>query len=295
MKRRSFLAGATCAFTTLPQIASAEPREQEQCGWWALDLETNRTLGENPDMHLPMCSTFKWLLAAATLSRTDYGREHLGREIAFSRKDLISASPAVKDALAASKTAHASLSVGELCAATVSLSDSTAANLLLKRLGGPAALTHWLRDHHDPVTRLDRYETALNRVPMGDLRDTTTPRAMVSNLQNTLYGNNLSPASQAQLLKWLLATTTGPKRMPAGLREGWRIGHKTGTWTVKPGYNPAVERAASGDVAILLPPTGKPVLVAAYAAGYSIPQSEKEDWFADIAHRATDPNWLQRH
>ncbi|MFT9096117.1 MAG: serine hydrolase, partial [Gluconobacter cerinus] len=139
MKRRSFLAGATCAFTTLPQIASAEPREQEQSGWWALDLETNRTLGENPDTHLPMCSTFKWLLAAATLSRTDYGREHLGREIAFSRKDLISASPAVKDALAASKTAHASLSVGELCAATVSLSDSTAANLLLKRLGGPAA------------------------------------------------------------------------------------------------------------------------------------------------------------
>jgi len=83
--------------------------------------------------------------------------------------------------------------------------------------------------------------------------------------------------------------------MPAGLREGWRIGHKTGTWTVKPGYNPAVERAASGDVAILLPPTGKPVLVAAYAAGYSIPQSEKEGWFADIAHRATDPNWLRRH
>ena len=36
---------------------------------------------------------------------------------------------------------HGGLTVGELCAATVSLSDNSAANVLLARHGGPAALT----------------------------------------------------------------------------------------------------------------------------------------------------------
>ena len=41
-------------------------------------------------------------------------------------------------------------------------SDNAAANLLLRRLGGPAVLTQRLRAWGDPVTRLDRYELGLN-------------------------------------------------------------------------------------------------------------------------------------
>ena len=294
LSRRSLLLTAPGLLAMPPQMALARHQSTEQSGWWALDLETGRTLGDNPDLALPMCSTFKWLLAAAMLSRVDKGQDHLDQQIFFTRKDLLSASPAVKDALARSTVDHASLSIRELCSATVSLSDSSAANLLLKRLGGPTTLTHWLRTLHDSVTRLDHYEPELNKVPFGDRQDTTTPRAMVSNLQTVLYGNVLTPTSQSQILAWLLAATTGPARLPAGLRDGWRIGHKTGTWTVEPGYNAAIERAASGDVAILLPPQGKPVLVAAYAAGYSAPQSEKDSWFAGIAQRVTDPAWLRR-
>jgi len=63
-------------------------------------------------------------------------------------------------------------------AAAIEHSDNTAANLLLRTVGGPAAVTAYLRALGDPVTRLDRNEPALNEAKPGDVRDTTTPSAL---------------------------------------------------------------------------------------------------------------------
>jgi beta-lactamase class A len=45
--------------------------------------------------------------------------------------------------------------VRDLCAAAMEYSDNTAANLLLRALGGPSKLTEYLRGLGDPITRLD--------------------------------------------------------------------------------------------------------------------------------------------
>lgn len=182
-----------------------------------------------------------------------------------------------------------SLSVEKLCEATVTLSDSAGANLLLAMIGGPAGLTRWLRVSGDGVTRLDRTELELYRVPPNDLRNTTTAAAMVANLHHLLFGPGLSPASKAKLSCWMLAAKPGAMRMPAGLRPGWRIGHKTGTWIVDVGHGPQ-ERAASVDVAFLLPPRGRPVLIAAYTAGSNRPQEDVDGWFAGLVGDVTGPS-----
>ncbi len=57
-------------------------------------------------------------------------------------------------------------------------SDNAAANLLLRRLGGPEEYTRRVRAWGDAVTRLDRYELGLNENAQGDPRDTTSPAAM---------------------------------------------------------------------------------------------------------------------
>ena len=263
-------------------------------GWAALDLSSGRRAAVNPDLRLPMCSSFKWLLAAAILSRAEAGSEDLRREIAFGPKDLVFNSPTVEAAVKGAN-GSARLPVEKLCEATVTLSDSAAANLLLNTLGGPAGLTRWLRQHGDAVTRLDRAELDLNRVPPGDPRDTTTPVAMMADLHHLLFGPGLTPASKARLSGWLLAAKPGATRMPAGLRPGWRIGHKTGTWMVDSGHGPQ-ERAACGDVAFLLPPGGgRPMLIAAYTAGSERPQAEVDHWFAELVREITGPDGFARH
>jgi beta-lactamase class A len=86
--------------------------------------------------------------------------------------------------------------------------------------GGPAALTRYLRALGDPITRLDRNEPTLNEVAIGDVRDTTTPLAMLQTMQKLVLGESLSASSRAWLQRWLIETSTGDKRLRAGPRAG---------------------------------------------------------------------------
>jgi beta-lactamase class A len=107
------------------------------------------------------------------------------------------------------------------------------------------------------VTRLDRIEPDLNEAKPGDLRDTTTPAAMTSNLKNLLLGDVLSVTSREQLSNWMLGSTTGNSCLRAGFLKDWRIGDKTGS-----GGN-----GTRNDVAVIWPPQRGPVFVSAYLTG----------------------------
>jgi beta-lactamase class A len=112
----------------------------------------------------------------------------------------------------------------------------------------PAGLTAWLRQQGDAVTRLDRWELALNENAPGDPRDTSTPRAFARTLQHLLLGSGLTRPNQARLWADLQASRTGLKRLRAGMPDaGWRVIDKTGT-----GY-----RGAVNDVALVFPPGGR--------------------------------------
>jgi beta-lactamase class A len=153
-----------------------------------------------------------------------------------------------------------------LCEAAVEVSDNTAANVLLRFIGGPQALTHYFRRIGDSVTRLDRYEPGLNSNLPGDPRDTSTPEAMIATMQSLLIGNALSPASRQTLIGWLRNSRTGLHRLRAGLPRNWTVGDKTGT-----GSNGAVN-----DSAIVWPPRRSPLLMAAYLSDSQAPADALE-------------------
>ncbi|WP_204309385.1 serine hydrolase, partial [Enterobacter cloacae] len=79
------------------------------------------------------------------------------------KADLLEYAPVAKQNLAAG-----AMSVSDMCKAIVELSDNTFANLLLARIGGPAALTAFWRSLGDSTSRLDHIEPELNRSPPGD-------------------------------------------------------------------------------------------------------------------------------
>lgn len=164
------------------------------------------------------------------------------------------------------------LTLGELCAATITTSDNTAGNLILESYGGPAALTAYARQLGDAVTRLDRNEPTLNRPSSDGLLDTTSPRAMAQTMHKLLVGGALSTASRQQLRQWLLANTTGGKRLKAGVPASWQVGDKTGT-----------NATDANDIGFLIPPQGAPWIVTAYLAGSSAEGAVKDACLADVA------------
>ncbi|MGI8508019.1 MAG: class A beta-lactamase [Gemmatimonadaceae bacterium] len=266
LTRRTFLLGAVttipllrpsglASIMALPSLDSAERftdieyRSGGRLGVAALDTANGRQLDYRSDDLFPMCSTFKFLAAAATLKRVDDDRERLERNVSYSEKDLLEYAPITKQ-----HVTEGSLTVAALCAAAIEYSDNTAGNLLLRGLGGPAGITHFARSIGDTVTRLDRTEPTLNTALPNDPRDTTTPDAMLHDLEAILLGAVLSVASKQNLIGWLVANTTGAARLRAGVPSTWRVGDKTGTGA----------RGASGDVAIMWPLGRKPVLVATY-------------------------------
>jgi beta-lactamase class A len=136
----------------------------------ALDTSNSKRVDYRVDEQFPMCSTFKFLAAAAVLRRVDEKQEKLERFVPYDVKQILEYAPVTKDHLK-----EGVMTLGALCAAAIEQSDDTAANLLLDTIGDPAGLTNFLRGLGDNMTRLDRKEPELNSAIPGDDRDTTTP------------------------------------------------------------------------------------------------------------------------
>jgi beta-lactamase class A len=236
-------------------LASLERRAGGRLGVCVFDAHTGAALAWRGEDRFALCSTFKLLLAAVVLREADAGRLSLDEELAFGRADLVPHAPVVERHLDAGRLSLAALAEG-----TQTTSDNVAANLLIRRLGGPSALTEAFRALGDDTTRVDRYEPEMNRVAPGDPRDTTTPDAMARTAARLFSSDLLSAGAQARLRGWMIATRTGLRRLRAGLPADWIVGDKTGT-----GSNPATGNQHN-DVAVVWREGRAPVAIAAYYA-----------------------------
>ena len=278
--RRLFLVGGAvlaaggCAHAQdAPEAAVADITEIERelggrIGVSARETGSGRRIRHRAGERFAMCSTFKAPLAAAVLSRIDRGDMDRAEMLRFDPENLLPTSPI--------STAHAdaaAISVLAACEAVVSHSDNTAANLLLERIGGPPVLTEFFRSLGDDVTRLDRYEMALNSNLQGDERDTTTPDAMLDSLQAILLGDALSPGSRERLTEWMLNEQRGKARIRAGAPAGWRVANKPGTSA----------NGATNDIGILWPPAGAPVAITVYVNAPDAQPAAREGAIAGIA------------
>jgi beta-lactamase class A len=245
-----------------------ERRGRGRLGVAAIDLRDGRRVEQRGDERFPLASTFKLPLVMDVLAHVDRHAERLDRKVRYGPQDIVAAySPVV-----GRNPRGGVLTVGELCAAAIEQSDNSAANLLLRTVGGPPGVTAYLRGLGDPVTRLDRTEPALNRTTPGDPRDSTTPRAMAELLARLVRDPVLSARSKQTLFGWMRGAKTGLDRIRAGTPRGWTVSDKTGTTDT-----------AGNDVAILWPPSGAPIVLAVYFAEVKASDAERDAAIADVA------------
>ncbi|MCC9624093.1 class A beta-lactamase [Thalassospira sp. MA62] len=250
-------------------VQSLEDRLDARIGLAVIDTQTGRTWNHRSKERFPMTSTFKALACAAILQRVDHGQEDLSRRVVFTKDDLVAYSPVTEK-----HVGKPGMTIGALCDATMSLSDNTAGNLVLDALGGPDAVTAFLRDIGDDVSRLDRWEPDLNEATPGDARDTTTPADMAADLQKLVLGDVLSDTSRTRLTDWLVGNEVGGPLIRAGMPKSWVIGDRTGAG----GYG------SRANVGVVWPAGQNPVVVAIYITQTDADFETRSNAIAEIGH-----------
>lgn len=240
------------------QLRALEREYSARLGVFARNTDTGATVQYRADELFPMCSVFKVLAAAAVLRDLDHHGEHLGKRIRYTEEYVTESGYA--PVTGKPENIADGLTVGELCAAAVSHSDNCAANLLLRELGGPKAVTRFSRSVGDRITRLDRWEPELNSAEPWRVTDTTSPRAIGSTVGELLLGDVLPRPDRRRLTTWMTENTTNTERFKAGLPDDWTLADKTGG---------GEQYGVANDVGVVRPPHGSPLVLSVLSTKYA--------------------------
>lgn len=246
------------------RLTELENRHAARLGVFAHDTATGRSVQYRAQERFPMCSVFKTLAVAAVLRDLDRHGEFLARRVRYDEKTVTDSGYAP----VTGKPEHLAhgMTVEELCDAAIRYSDNAAANLLLRALGGPRAVTRFCRSVGDRVTRLDRWEPELNSAEPGRRTDTTTPRAVAGTYARLTLGDALDRGDRRRLTGWLLGNTTSGAKFRAGLPDGWAVADKTG----------GGEYGTNNDVGLTWPPGHPPIVLAVLTTRFT-PDAERID------------------
>ncbi|MBO2447048.1 class A beta-lactamase [Actinomadura barringtoniae] len=243
---------ATARADLRKQLSRMEADYDGRIGAYGIDLATGKTVGYRSHERFPFLSTFKTMACSAILQKarsTDPGL--LDRVIHWKKSDEVETPNSVVEG-----HGDEGMPVSRLCQEAIIRSDNTAANLVMRQIGGPPGVTRYIRSIGDPISRLDRWEGDLNIWNPREKRDTTMPALIGRDLTRVAVGGALDPRDRATLNGWLRGNLTGDERIRAGLPKTWTIGDKTGS-AGSLGY------AAANDIAVAWPPGAKAPLVLA--------------------------------
>lgn len=261
------------------QIARIAADARGRVGASVLLIETGETVSINGDARFPMQSVYKLPIGMAALARVDAGALTLEQRVRVEPAEFVH--PGQRSPLRDANPNGAEVSVGELLRLAVSESDGTASDVLLRLAGGAPAVMKYLRGLGVNGVIVRDTEREIGRDPAVQYRNWATPAAAVGLLRALHEKRGLSEESRALLLRLMIETPTGLKRIKGRLPAGTVVAHKTGTSGTRDGVT-----AATNDIGIVTLPDGRHLAVAVFVADARADQATREDVIAQIAQAA---------
>ena len=231
-------------------------------GLSATHIESGRSVSLRGSESFPMASAFKLPVAVQIMSLVDEGKLTLEKMIPLGPVDLHPGSGKLSELFF---HPGVSLSVSNLMELMLVISDNTAADVMLREAGGPAAVTakmkilglygiridrstallisafqgaknippesDWNRDMWDKLYDAvpEREHMAARRAETRDPRDTSTPDDMTRLLVRLWKKEALTPQSSATLLDVMDRCQSGKSRIKGMLPLVTPVAHKTGS------------------------------------------------------------------
>jgi beta-lactamase class A len=247
------------------------------------------------DRRFPLGDVANAVIAAAALAEIEAGRLRPAETMAIRDQDL-SPPPSLIGQAWPGRTTYSADDLLGLTAA----GDNTAADVLMKRIGGPGAVGGWLQAKSLPDLSIDRYArqrlpeiagldafrpawksqadyaAALAATPpvvrgaalsrrASDQRDAATPIGMTGFMAKLDEGELLGPAASARLRN-LLSRSAAPGRIAASLPPGARF----------TGASNAPADPAAAEAGIIELPGGRRYAVAVFVAGPPIAPKRRD-------------------
>jgi beta-lactamase class A len=248
----------------------------------AMLLETGETVAAlNRQDHFPMQSVYKLPISMAVMKQVDAGRLTLEQKVTVTKSDFVSAgqhSP-IRDR----NPNGAEITVNELIRFAIAESDGTASDVLLKFAGGPQAMQAYLNDLSVNDLIVLNTEKEIGQDWQVQYLNFSTPDAAVALLRALHEKRGLSESSQALILKYLVESTPGAKRLKGLLPGGTIVAHKTGTSGTQKGIT-----AATNDIGIITLPNGKHLAIAVFVSDSPADEATREGVIAKIGKAVWD-------
>ena len=247
----------------------------------AVVLETGETVSLSPHDHFPMQSVYKLPISMAVLKQVDAGKIKLDQKVSVTKKDFVRAG---QNSPIRNKYPNGTeITVNELLRYAISESDGTASDVLIKLAGGPGAIQTYLSELKITDLTVLNTEREIGQDWETQYRNWSSPEAAVALLRALHERRGLSESGQMLLVKFMIESTPGPKRLKGLLPTGTIVAHKTGTSGTQKGIT-----AATNDIGIITLTNGKHLAIAVFVADSAADEASREGVIAKIARAVWD-------
>ncbi len=241
----------------------------------------------HPHNHAPMQSVYKLPLALTALHMADIGtllhtqragepmNATLDRTVQFLPTDIIpgSFSPLTDRYPKANLAAK----LREIVSLAVEQSDNGAEEVLVRLVGGPLAVEHYMHSLNISAIQVRYSERDLDRNENLQYQDWIEPTAAIQLLELLLNKPPVSPVANAFILKTMDSPIT-PGRLRAGLPPGTPLAHKSGS----SGTDGSLA-AATNDIGLITLPDGRRLAIAVFVTDSRADDDKREAVIARIA------------
>jgi beta-lactamase class A len=264
------------------QISEVAAVTKGRVGVSAIVLETGDTGAFlNAKEHFPMQSVYKLPISMAVMKRVDEKKLSLNQNVIIAKDNYIgrAAHSPIRDRF----PNGTEMTVSELLRFALSESDGTASDILMILAGGPGAVQAYLSELGITDLKVMDTEKAFAEDHSLQFRNWASPEAAVALLRVLHEKRGISESSQALLLKYMIESRPGAKRLKGLLPEGTIVAHKTGTSGTEKGIT-----AATNDIGIITLRNGKHLAIAVFVSDSPADEATREGVIAKIAKLAVD-------
>jgi beta-lactamase class A len=263
------------------QIQRTVSAAKGKVGVSAVVLETGETISLNPHDHFPMQSVYKLPICMAVMAQVDAGKISLDQKVRVTKDDFVN--PGQHSPVRDQNPKGVELSVRDLLRFAISESDGTASDVLMKLAGGRVPVQMYLTNLPVPDMIVLNTEKELGQDWRAQYSNSASPEAAVALLRALYERRGLSESSQELLLKLMVESAPGAKRLKGLLPAGTIVAHKTGTSGTQNGVT-----AATNDIGIITLPKGKHLAIAVFVTDSPADEATREGVIAKIAKATWD-------
>lgn len=248
----------------------------------AVVLETGESVSLDANGQYPMQSVYKLPISMAALRLVDEGKLKLDQKVRVEKAEYVRVG--MRSPLRDKNPNGADVTVRELVRLSMVESDGSASDVLMRLAGGTSAVQAYLTGITVGEVIVANPEKEIGQDWETQYRNWATPEGATALLRALHEKRGISDQNQKLLLKFMIESVPGAKRLKGTLPAGTVVAHKTGT----SGTNKDGITAATNDIGIITLPSGKHLAIAVFVSDSPLDEAGREAVIAAIAKASWD-------